>query len=171
MGSVMVWAPSRPSSLHTQSTENLPILRLGIFCFPIGSSCSSALATLVGLFVFVMPVKSSSSEDSSTSSETDSDWTRNDGSTSEEEEEIPANQSLRGMACLVTAACPRKYPRALKERRASRLVLPTQSNDIFNPKQTHRKPKLPKLKPKQTQSKTKPNPTQSKPKQTEANPK
>ena len=86
MGSVMVLAPSRPSSLHTQSTENLPILRLGIFCFPIGSSCSSALATLVGLFVFVMPVKSSSSEDSSTSSETDSDWTRNDGSTSEEEE-------------------------------------------------------------------------------------
>ena len=124
MGSVMVWAPSRPSSLHTQSTENLPILRLGTFCFPIGSSCSSALATLVGLFVFVMPVKSSSSEDSSTSSETDSDWTRNDGSTSEEEEEIPANQSLRGMACLVTAACPRKYPRALKERKASRLVLP-----------------------------------------------
>ena len=114
-----------PSSLHTQSTENLPILRLGIFCFPIGSSCSSALATLVGLLVFVMPVKSSSSEDSSTSSETDSDWTRNDGSTSEEEEEeIPANQSLRGMACLVTAACPRKYPRALKERKASRLVLP-----------------------------------------------
>ena len=51
-------------------------------------------------------------------------WTENEGPSSDEEEEVPADQSLRGQCALVTAACPRKYPRELAERKAQGLMLP-----------------------------------------------
>ena len=51
-------------------------------------------------------------------------WTENEGPSSDEEEEVPADQSLRGQCALVTAACPRKYPRELAGRKAQGLMLP-----------------------------------------------
>ena len=51
-------------------------------------------------------------------------WTENEGPSSDEEEEVSADQSLRGQCALVTAACPRKYPRELAERKAQGLMLP-----------------------------------------------
>ena len=40
------------------------------------------------------------------------------------DEEAPAHASLRGQTALVTAACPRKYPRDLKTRKATKRMIP-----------------------------------------------
>ena len=56
---------------------------------------------------------SHSSNSSSSSSESDSsddmEWLQNDGESSDNDEEAPAEQNLRGRAGLATASCPRKY--------------------------------------------------------------
>jgi hypothetical protein len=54
----------------------------------------------------------------------DDPCTDNEGESTDAEEEAPADQSLRGQTCLVTAACPRQYPRELEARRAQRLMIP-----------------------------------------------
>ena len=51
-------------------------------------------------------------------------WTDNEGDSSDNDEEVPAAQSLRGQAALVTASCPRRYPRALKDRRRMNIMIP-----------------------------------------------
>ena len=51
-------------------------------------------------------------------------WTSNEGDTTDEEEEAPAHQSLRGQTALVTAACPRSYPRDLETRKAQGRMIP-----------------------------------------------
>ena len=57
------------------------------------------------------------------SSDTEIDWTENQGDTTDEDEATLADPSLRGMVALVTAACPRKYQRTLKARQTRRRVL------------------------------------------------
>ena len=51
-------------------------------------------------------------------------WTSNEGESSDDEEEMAADPSLRGQSALVTAACPRKYPRDLARRRAEGRMIP-----------------------------------------------
>ena len=51
-------------------------------------------------------------------------WLVNEGDSSDDEEEAPAHQSLRGTSSLVTASCPRQYPAALEVRRAKGLMIP-----------------------------------------------
>ena len=51
-------------------------------------------------------------------------WTNNEGDTSDEEEEMPADSTLRGRSALLTAACPREYPRDLAVRKAQKLMIP-----------------------------------------------
>ena len=65
---------------------------------------------------------SSSSSESSHSAE--EGLTCNEGVTTVEDEVAPADASIRGRACLVTASCPRQYPRCLKARMARRSMLP-----------------------------------------------
>ena len=65
--------------------------------------------------------QSSASGSSSSSSEA---WTGNEGESSEHDEEVPANESLRGSAVLVTGSCPRKYPRELDVRKQKGPMLP-----------------------------------------------
>ena len=55
----------------------------------------------------------SSDDDSSDSS---AEWTGNEGESTEQDEETPAHQTMRGQAGLVTASCPRKYPRDVAMR-------------------------------------------------------
>ena len=73
-------------------------------------------------------IMSGSSRDSSSSSsseeETQEVWTGNEGDSSDNDEEVAASSSLRGMAFLVTAACPRKYPREQAVRKAKRMMIP-----------------------------------------------
>ena len=65
-------------------------------------------------------------EDSSASSSSDSEseWTANEGVTSDEDEETPAAPKLRGQAALVTAACPRRYLRLAAERKERGVFIP-----------------------------------------------
>ena len=51
-------------------------------------------------------------------------WTDNEGDSTDAEEEVAADQSLRGQTTLITAACPRQYPRELEARRAQRQMIP-----------------------------------------------
>lgn len=51
-------------------------------------------------------------------------WTSNEGESSDNDEEVAAHQSLRGHTALVTAACPRQYPRDAATRRAKGCVIP-----------------------------------------------
>ena len=51
-------------------------------------------------------------------------WAENDGASTDAEEEAAAHQSLRGQTALVTAACPRQYPREFAARRAQGLMIP-----------------------------------------------
>jgi hypothetical protein len=51
-------------------------------------------------------------------------WTSNEGDSTDAEEEAPADQSLRGHSALVTAACPRQYPREVEARRAQGRMIP-----------------------------------------------
>ena len=70
------------------------------------------------------PTSSSFDKSSSTSSEKDV-WTGNEGETSDEDEEAPADPHQRGQAALVTAACPRKYPRSVDSRRRAKKMIPS----------------------------------------------
>ena len=63
----------------------------------------------------------SSSSDSS--SEIGSDWTQNQGDSTDNDTEEPAHQSLRGETALVTVSCPRKYLRSLADRRKQRKMI------------------------------------------------
>ena len=69
-----------------------------------------------------MPSDAGSS--SSGSSDTEEEWTENEGESTDNDEETPADPSLRGQAALITASCPRKYPKELAARRARRVMLP-----------------------------------------------
>lgn len=51
-------------------------------------------------------------------------WTENEGEETENDEEIPAAPDGRGWCCLVTASCPRKYPRTLAERKGKNIMIP-----------------------------------------------
>jgi len=51
-------------------------------------------------------------------------WADNEGASTDAEEEVPAHQSLRGQTALVTASCPRQYPRDLAARKAQGLMIP-----------------------------------------------
>lgn len=51
-------------------------------------------------------------------------WTDNEGDSTDAEEEVAADQSLRGQTTLITAACPRQYPRELEARRTQRQMIP-----------------------------------------------
>ena len=73
----------------------------------------------------VMPPSSESSSDSSESSISDSDWTGNDGESSEYDEEAEAVPSLRGKKALVTAKCPRRYLREWRKRKANAMLIPS----------------------------------------------
>ena len=64
------------------------------------------------------------SQSSTSTSDSEDVWTENEGETTEEDEETPAHPSLRGMTALVTASCPRKYPRTVDARRKGRVMLP-----------------------------------------------
>ena len=66
----------------------------------------------------------SSSSDSESNKEVEDEWTGNEGETTDEEEAAPAHASLRGCACLVTAACPRKYPRDADARKRHKTTIP-----------------------------------------------
>jgi len=72
-----------------------------------------------------MPPSSESSSDSSESSISDSDWTGNDGESSEYDEEAEAVPSLRGKKALVTAKCPRRYLREWRKRKANAMLIPS----------------------------------------------
>lgn len=58
------------------------------------------------------------------SSDLEEQWIVNEGESSDDEEEAPAHQSLRGFSSLVTASCPRQYPQDLEVRRAKGLMIP-----------------------------------------------
>ena len=60
----------------------------------------------------------------SNSSESDGAWTCNEGESTENDEETPAHEALRGQTALVTASCPRKYPRTIEARRKKRVMIP-----------------------------------------------
>jgi hypothetical protein len=51
-------------------------------------------------------------------------WTSNEGDSTDEEEVAPAESSLRGSTALVTASCPRQYPREFEERKAQGCLIP-----------------------------------------------
>jgi hypothetical protein len=65
---------------------------------------------------------------SSSSKPSDSDSSSqlicNAGDSSDYDEEAPADQTMRGQAALVTAACPRQYHRTLEERRRANKLIP-----------------------------------------------
>ena len=65
-----------------------------------------------------------SSSSSSASSSSDAEWTGNEGDSTDSGEEAPAAASQRGMAALVTASCPRRYPRDLAARRQVHKLIP-----------------------------------------------
>ena len=67
---------------------------------------------------------STSGSSSSSSSDEEEVWTGNEGDSSDCGEEAPADASQRGSAALVTAACPRKYPRELEVRRRNKNMIP-----------------------------------------------
>ena len=50
--------------------------------------------------------------------------TDNEGESSDYEEEVTADYTIRGAAGLVTAACPRQYPRNLKDRKRLGTTIP-----------------------------------------------
>jgi hypothetical protein len=57
-------------------------------------------------------------------------WTENEGEFSDYDDEFPADQHMRGQAGLVTAACPRRCPRDLDDRRRLGKMIPADfSND------------------------------------------
>jgi hypothetical protein len=64
-----------------------------------------------------------SSSDSS-SSDAETVWTANEGDSSENDEEVPAVPSIRGIAALVTASCPRRYPRDREDRVRMKVMIP-----------------------------------------------
>ena len=76
-------------------------------------SARGKLLRVLSVFLFSM----SSDSGSSASSASESEWTENQGSSTDDDAVVPAHQSLRGRAALVTASCPRKYPRTLEARR------------------------------------------------------
>eukprot|EP00973_Karenia_brevis_P060198 8376382-Karenia_brevis.AAC.1 len=67
------------------------------------------------------PTASDSSDSSDSSSEA---WTGNEGESTDADEEVEAQPSLRGAACLVTASCPRKYPTELAVRKEKGKMIP-----------------------------------------------
>ena len=71
-----------------------------------------------------MPSSSRSSSDSGSDSDSKAEWTCNEGETTDEDEVTEAHASMRGMACLVTASCPRTYPRDVAVRRATKRIIP-----------------------------------------------
>ena len=58
------------------------------------------------------------------SDKTQCQLTDNEGESSHDEEESPAHVGMRGMAGLVTASCPREYPRSLEDRRKLNKMIP-----------------------------------------------
>jgi hypothetical protein len=132
---------------------------------------------------------SSNGSDSSIASSTE--WTQNEGESSENDEETPADPSLRGTTFLVTVACPRNYTSELEARKARRIMLPedfskedllkkfrrvfnTQSKPRTNPKQTQPNPKQAQnycKQPKATNTQSNTEPTQSRPNQAQPEPK
>ena len=54
----------------------------------------------------------------------DNAWQENEGESTDAEEEVPADQALRGETALVTAACPRQYPADQQARRAEGTMIP-----------------------------------------------
>lgn len=65
-----------------------------------------------------------SSSDSSTEEAVEEVWTGNEGESSDLDEETPADPSQRGMTALVTAPCPRTYPRDKAVRQSAGKMLP-----------------------------------------------
>ena len=51
-------------------------------------------------------------------------WVENEGASTDHDEEVPAHQSLRGQAALVTVSCPRRYPLELADRKRLRQMIP-----------------------------------------------
>jgi len=51
-------------------------------------------------------------------------WTENEGESTYCDEEVAADAALRGQAALVTASCPRRYPKDLEARKAKKIMLP-----------------------------------------------
>ena len=99
------------------SVPSVAILVQVDFCIIQSSSCAMSTASSRS-----GPSSSKSSSDSESDESTT--WTENEGDSSENDEEVPAAQSLRGQAALVTASCPRRYPRALKDRRRMNIMIP-----------------------------------------------
>ena len=57
-------------------------------------------------------------------SDASSGMTDNEGESSDIEEETPADYTVRGSAGLITAACPRHYPRDIDERKRLGIMIP-----------------------------------------------
>ena len=72
------------------------------------------------------------SDDSSSSSDSSAQSTGNEGETSDEDVEVPAGNDCRGWAGLVTAACPRRYPRSDLDRQKLKRPIPADfTNEAF----------------------------------------
>ena len=69
-----------------------------------------------------MPSSSSSSD--SSSSDTEVVWTENDGELTDDDGETAADPTLRGQCALVTASCPKQYPRDIDKRKAKNIMIP-----------------------------------------------
>ena len=52
------------------------------------------------------------------------EMTDNEGDSSANEDEVPADYTVRGAAGLVTASCPRQYPREAAERKRLGIMIP-----------------------------------------------
>ena len=77
-------------------------------CYSAQVATSGFLATVSCGTWLLGHMASGSDSSSDSSSDTDSAWICNEGESTDNDEETPADQSLRGEAALVTASCPRK---------------------------------------------------------------
>ena len=84
----------------------------------------SGLVSALPHHTLAMASESDSCNASDSSAASSTAWEENEGESSENDEETPADPSLRGTTFLVTAACPRKYPSELEARKARRIMLP-----------------------------------------------
>ena len=86
--------------------------------------CCSRSTFFACLLIFATSSWHMSSSSKSSDSDSSSQLTGNAGDSSDYDEEAPADQTMRGQAALVTAACPRQYHRTLEERRRANKLIP-----------------------------------------------
>ena len=129
-GSVAAAPPQAPTTDASKPAVQIvlpaaaPVASVG--CAPAPVSDAAAQPNAPATAPATVASKPSDSDSSNSSSDSDSRdvWTENEGESSDNDEEAPAHQSLRGWAGLLTAPCPRNYLRDPAVRKARNKNIP-----------------------------------------------